>query len=84
MSGDIPPEEQPEVPQQPAQPPADQPAEAVDLGPEVDEDFPTYANEANKELNRKVNSVTKKFKGERKTQAIKCSEIRKRRARRES
>ena len=30
MSGDIPPEEQPEVPQQPAQPPADQPAEAVE------------------------------------------------------
>jgi len=33
--------------------------EQNELGPDFDDDFPTYANEANKELNRKVRGVTK-------------------------
>jgi hypothetical protein len=44
----------PEAPAVQGPPPADEP----DFGPEVDDDFPTYANEANKELNRKVLDVT--------------------------
>jgi len=44
----------------PEEPAAQPPAEEPNLGPEVDEDFPTYANEANKELNRKVINVTRK------------------------
>ncbi len=42
----------------PPLPPAEPQHEEPDLGPEVDDDFPTYANEANKELNRKVRDVT--------------------------
>lgn len=30
----------------------------LDLGPDFDRDFPSYANEANKELNNKVRCVT--------------------------
>lgn len=31
--------------------------EEEELGPDFDDDFPTYANEANKELNRKVKAL---------------------------
>ena len=59
------PENAGEVPENRPVPPTEPQPEEPDLGPEVDEDFPTYANEANKELNRKVIDVTINLKQKR-------------------
>jgi hypothetical protein len=53
--------------------------EENELGPDFDNDFPTYANEANKELNRKVRAL--RHVGSREEGTVEQSEVGEGRAR---
>jgi hypothetical protein len=76
------PEGEPGVPPE-APPGKEQPAEVGMAPQDVDDDFPTYANEANKELNRKVRQLAPRRRYMRRSGCLRRSRTRRRNMRSE-